>query len=408
MARKKATTRTDASEPLARLPSAVAGVSVPLGVQVMTPTEERRERELEEVLEGLGTDGRVRVWHIIDGRSTYAGELTLDGFSLDVLMDTYGGGDKALAFYQGRQKVESLRVSLDPSIPARNPKQKTQPGQAGGSTPVADMSNLFATMAQSQMASMQMFQGMMALSQQTNAQMMQAVTAMLTAKPERDPLDVATKIAELTNRKETTPASELFSIFEKGMNVAAKLNGGDDDGTLSIAREGLNVLGKIVENNGRQAQATTTTTPQRYISGGQGNGSANVGPVERGSNVGGIADDPSARGVATLETTSGVAMNERPWVAAARPSLPLLTMVIGNVQPSTAAQAIADRLSEDQFSDLLDDIESGTPLEFAQRFQQYFGLAFPNESVTEWMVQTVGELQALVEPDDAPETPAES
>lgn len=378
--RKQASAEDD--EPLARLPA--SAVPVPAPSVAPSLTEERRERELEDLLSELGTDGRIKVWHVIDGKSSYAGEMSLDGFNLDALTDSYGGGDKTLVFYQGRQKVDTLRVSLDPSIPPRNPRApKPNAPQASGGSGLGDMTALIGAMAQSSMSSMQMMQTMMMQSQQTTTTMLQAVATALTASRgnDRDPMDTAVKIAELMKVNTATPASELFSVFEKGMNIAAKMNGnGDEDGTLALAREGLGVVAKIVENNKTPVATRVPPAPPRIPASSM---PATATPV---------AADPQP----VQETVT----SERPWVAAARPAAALLLLSIGNVRPETAADMIADRLTEDQFSDLLDDIESGTPGDFVQRFTQYFQLQSLDDNTTRWMLACVQAIKAQVEPDD--------
>lgn len=94
---------------------------------------------------------------------------------------------------------------------------------------------------------------------------------------------------------------------------------------------------------------------------------------------------------------------ERPWVTAARSKSGLLLLSIGNVRAETAADMIADNLTDEQFADLLDDIDSGTPQEFVSRFAQYFGFVLDEPSST-WLLACVEALRALVEPEDLPES----
>ena len=128
------------------------------GVPLMSATEERRERELEDILNEVGSDARVKVFQIIDGKASYAGDLSAEGFTLDVLLDNYGGGEKSLTIMQGKTKVETVRVSLDPSIPAKNPRAAKVATAPGG---MPDMSSVLATMAASQMQSAQAMVSMM-------------------------------------------------------------------------------------------------------------------------------------------------------------------------------------------------------------------------------------------------------
>ena len=408
---RKRTTITAADEPLARLP-----LTAPTAPPAVPPSAlaERREQDLEDLLSELGTDGRIKIWHVIDGKSSYAGEMSLDGFTLDALTDAFGGGDKTLVFYQGREKKETLRVSLDPSIPPRNPKAPrpnvAQTPNAG--VGLGDMTALIAAMAQSSMSSMQMMQTMMAQSQQMTTTMLNAVATVLASrKDERDPMDVAVRMAELIKGNGgNTPASELFTIFEKGMNVAKNLGGSDEDGTLSLAKEGLSLVGKIVEKQTAQTAAPVARRLPPNVPPGSR-------PMPNGRPVGegdAVSAAPSASAPPSANATSGAGIvdvadgPERPWVAAARPAAALLLLAIGNVQPDTAANMIADRLTEEQFGDLLDDIEAGTPGEFVSRFARYFAIEDMDDNTTRWMLDCVASIRALVEPETDLPTDTES
>lgn len=393
--RKRAST-TD--EPLARLPALpAAGVSTPLGAQ--SPAQERRDREWEELVEEVGTEGRIKVWHVVNGKSIYAGEMSIDGFSLETLMDTYGGGDKSLVFYSGKTKHETTRVSLDPSIPIKNPRgataaPTTPAPQAGG---LGDIATVLATMAQMSMQAAQSQSQMM-------TGMVTAVTALLAAKPEKDPTELALKVVEAMKPASqaggATSAAELFTIFEKGMNMADKFKGGDEDGTLALAREGLGVVAKIVENQGkvqfRPRPAAPPPPPRGNLPSGHAStpGAGGTGGAPPVADAGGVGGGADAQGIAETQVVS-----VRPWVDAARPAAALLLLSIGNVEPATAAQVIADRLDDDAFSDLLSDIEAGTPAEFLERFREYFGLEPFTDDTGRWMLSLIQEVKALVDED---------
>jgi hypothetical protein len=397
MARRKPTEET----PLARLPA--VGVSIPIGQQQPTVTEERREREWEELVDAVGTDGRIRVWHIIQGKSIWAGEMTTDGFSLDTLMDTYGGGDKSLVFYQGKQKVDTLRVSLDPSIPVRNPRSPPAPvgAVAPASSGAADFTPMIAAMS-----------AMMAASAQNSAEILRGVVALITTRPpERDPMDLVTKVLEVTKPVQSTPATELFSVFEKGMSMANALRG-DDDGTLAIAKEGLGIVGKIVEGQNLQRRAPAAALPpgaNPRSGGAGGEGGAIVGRIHNAPPVAHGAG--SGSGGPAQGATETPMVSVRPWVDAARPAAGYLLLAMGQFRPPTVADMIADRLDDAAFSDLIQDIEAGTPAEFLDRFRGYFGI--PAEQFTDemvrWMlelVQSVKELVGDLEGEDLPPEPS--
>lgn len=375
----------------------------------LTPTEERRERELEDILDAIGSDGRVRIWHVIEGKATFAGEMSMQGFTLDVLLDTFGGGDKSLVFYQGKSKVDAARVSLDPSIPIRNPKHKggaVVMGAAPGGVGVGDVTAMMTAMSQQGLSSMQMMQTMMAASAASQASMMQSIVAMMTARPERNSLDDVVKIAEVLKPAGGSGGSDdMLKWLDRGLNLAGKIGGGDEDGTMGVVREGLGVIAKIVENNGGQRRGAVAARPVLPAPQGMGAPAGLAGSAASGPGAGDTASvrrvgDDVLSGDRGGEMAGQSDMSDRVWVRAARPSMPLLGMAIGNVTPHTAASMIADRLSEDAFGDLLDDIEHDGPDAFMQRFEGYFGLTFPSDDTRAWMRACLSALQEMMEPDD--------
>jgi hypothetical protein len=362
---------------LAILPSMV-GSSMVMGGET---TEERRERELEDILTELGSDTRVKVYHVVDGKPVYAGEIPAEGFTLDSLLDAFGGGDKTLAFYQGKEKKDITRVALDPTVPIKSPRTTGARAAAtpGGGNNFGDMAALIAAMAQASMSSTQMMHTMMAASQGQMTMMLNAVTAMMAANKGTDPMEMAVKIGELMRTNSPTGAKELLEVFEKGMSMRDKLGGGEDgDGVMDIASKGLDIVGKLVAaNNQPNGHRPPMIAPPRQPS-------PQLPPAAPPSIV--VASPPS---------------QDRAWVAAARPSFPLLSLSIGNVRPATAVDVLADRMTDDQFDDLLDDIEAGTPDEFIGRFESYFAVTVKDEPTRDWLRQLVAALLATVESDDA-------
>lgn len=384
--------RATATVELARLPDPGAAVVTPGGTGgafVIEPrqntTDERRDRELEEILQEIGSDGRVKVWHVIDGQAAYGGEMSLDGFSLDVLLHTYGGGQKTLVIYQGKERKETIRVSLDPSIPPRNPNA----GRLGGATVPPG-----ATTAGPGFGDFATVLGMIAKSSidqaQQNSQMMinlmTAITAAMSANRGPDTTDQAIRIAQVLKGDGNGPsatAKDMLEIFEKGMNVASKLGGGDgDDGTLSLVSKGLDIISNVVANAPGMRAVMPPVAPPRLPA-------ASTPPASDA----GVQEDSIVS-----SATSPVAVT-RPWVAEALPARQLLLITIGNVTPATAASVIADRLSDAAFGDLIADIESGTPDEFIGRFEGYFGTPVQREDVRDWLRQLVAAVVALVEPE---------
>lgn len=335
-----------------------------------TVTEERREVELEDLLSEVGGDGRIRVWQIVDGKSAYAGEMSIVDFNLDLLMETYGGGDKSLVVYQGKIKRETFRVSLDPSIPPRNPRvPKVTGGQSSGSPGFGEISSVLAAMAQSQMAQSSAQSSAMAQSSQMMGQMMTAVVGamatMMTARPEKDPLDIAVKIAELS-RGNAAPGgdmAQMIDMMERGMRIGEKLGGKDDgDGVMGVVGEGMKTLGVLVDGivttKKLEAQRTQGAVPNA--------GTATV-PVRELVLMKGASENP------TTEEANVPAV--RPWVDVSRPQIGLLLSAAKFMSPAAAAETVANSMADDVFFDLIDDIRDQTAPGFGARLLQYFPAA---------------------------------
>ena len=371
-------------------------VRVPVASQ-LTVTEERRERELEEVLDQIGTDGRVRVWNIIEGKPEYAGEMAMEGFSLETLMDVFGGGEKTLAFYQGRERVDSVRVALDRSVPPRNPRVKSlPPGATPAQAPGQDLSvaNLMLT-------------GMSAImkaSAESSTLMMNMMAEMAKSRtPDRDPLDAVSKAVELIKATTPPPApapgldvSKAFELFEKGMNVASKLGGGgDEDGTTSIIKEGIGAVGRMAEAiiATRQQQPPPPATDPHQLE---------LAPVPNPAPVSGNGVTSSVPSVARpMQPT-------RAWHRAVLPHYDDLKMAARFLSGDSAAIELLRRIPEptpgepDVLDDLMDDLED----EAAPGFVARVSVAFPELVLSpEWVALFHETLKANMEEEGEEEDP---
>lgn len=361
-------------------------------VPVQTVTEERRERELEDILEDLGTDSRIRVWQIQDGKSSYAGEISAEGFTLDSLLETFGGGEKSLAIVQGKRVVEKTKVFLDPSVPAKNPRSPKGAAQpaAGG---LGDISGLIAAQAAQSMSMMQMVQGMMSMSQQSTSALVTAMTGMLAANNanKKDPTELALQIAQvLKGNDKGAGTTEMFAMLKEGISLGERLGGGDDDdGVMGVVKEGVSILGNLV--NG--------IVEDRKVKAAQARLQAGAPPVmdSREANPGTEARMPD--NIST--TTDGM----RPWVRAAAPHIGKLMSAAGFLTPRAAADTLAERLGEDEFNDLLDDMYDQEGGGFGVRLVQYFPQV--KDIDPEWIgavIQTI--LTEYVDESDDAEIPA--
>jgi hypothetical protein len=319
-----------------------------------TPTEERREVEFEEILNELGSDSRVKVWQIIDGKSSYAGEMSGAEFSLDTLLETYGGGDKSLVIYQGKTKKDTVRVSLDPSIAPRNPRTARLVAGQPAAGPAGDMSGMFATMMAAQMQSMSATQQMM-------TGMVTAVTTLMAARPDKDPTDMALKIAEILRPKDNDGGGGsmdlMMSMLDRGLNIGKAIGaGGESDSVMPIIGEGVKTLGHLIDG---------IVTEKK----------ANADAIRRGiipATTSAPATGPTAPALETITQPVEEIVNVRPWVDAARPHMGLLLSAARFMSPEAAADTVSRALTDDQFFDLVEDIQDQTAPGFGPRLLAYF------------------------------------
>lgn len=329
------------------------------GFAVLSPTEERRERELEDILSELGSDARVKVWQLIDGKSSYAGDMSADGFTLDGLLEAFGGGDKRLVIMQGKTRVETVAVSLDPSIPPKNPRG---PKAAAGSSPGGmDVINIFGALAQQQAQSSSMMMTMM-------TGIIGALTTVMTTTKQADPIAQAIQIAQVLKPNEGGGSvSEQMAMFREGMQLAERYagKGEEEDGVMSVVSKGMDTLGVLV--NGLVAERQAKAAAVRALP--PGYSPSQLAPTIHGA---GDSFDGASGGSDTPPDDAGPVMSIRPWVDAVRPHFAQLVGASKFLPPSAAADAISKMLTDEQFNDLVDDIENPEGGGFGVRLSEYF------------------------------------
>lgn len=377
---------------------------------VLTLTEERRTAELEDIIDEIGSESRVRVWQIVEGKSSFAGEMSGDGFTLDALLDAYGGGDKALAIYQGRVCVSRVRVSLDPTIPAKNPRQPKLPTGAvpapNGSTDA--MQALLTGIAAQQIQSAQAMASMM-------TGIVGALTTVMTAtKPQKDPMEMAVELMKVMRPSggEGSSPSDFLSALKQGIDIGERIGGSkeDDDGVMTAVNKGLDTLGIVVQgvladrHRQNQQPALPVAQPVQPV---QPSPIAEPVMSHESTDFPGQPFGPGdtvTEGPAIPEPVTGTI---RPWVAAARPYIGQLFAASRFMKPDAAASTIADNLDDDQFFDLMDDLQDETGGGFGVRLRQYFPREVENTD-PEWIGEVLRILitEHLEDDDDAPAAPS--
>jgi hypothetical protein len=283
------------------------------------------------------------------------------------------------------------------------------------------MSAMLTTFMTAQLQSMQ-------ASQQMMTGMVSAITALMTARPEKDPMEVALQMARLMKEGQASGGgvgtAEVLGLLEKGIGMGKLLSGGsEDDGTLGVVREGLGIVGKIVDAQASQASSrgggggagAAAYDGRRYLGAGgaeqnPAHGAAGAGTDGRARGGGAVAavghDDPSG-GTSDAEDgrtgrTAGagpVSQGTRPWVRAVGGHFNTLAAVAGWMTPATAAHAISDRLDDEAFADLLDDIQDTTPPGFGGRLKVVYPVAA--SVAPEWLEEVVTLLLTDFSQDDS-------
>jgi hypothetical protein len=217
--------------------------------------------------------------------------------------------------------------------------------------------------------------------------------ATLLLQNRKDPTDLALKIAEVMKPAAAPPAAasgtDVLSALEKGIALATRLGnrGGGGDGAgesiMPVVAEGIKgiaaVVGAIAQERANASGTGAAPIPQR------------------------IAAPAPPPAVLEHEGSHVAPPNDRPWLAVVRPSLGFLLDAARFMSPSSAADTIGRNLTDEQFTDLRDDIADVTPPGFLGRLAQEFP---PIANVpAPWLAELVAELEA-VELTDEPEPDA--
>lgn len=354
--------------------------------------EDRREEQLESILAQIGdADLRIGVYHVVDGKATFAGHMVGE-FSLDVLLDTFGGGDKQLRVYQGAEHKGTFTVSLDPSVPNTSPRARaaeaarraaiTAPG--GGPAVDPSFNNLVLTLLTNSQ-------------KQTEALMtalVGTVTANKQAAPAVDPSEYFIKAVDAVMKLQPkeNPGSgpggfaDLLAIMDRGIAIGKSVGGnGDDASVTGVIGKGLEAVTEILRtaqksraNDAPPAGTRVAMVPAPELP----STTQHASPTDATNDV--------AAHMTPLHTQPPVDPSTlRPWVRKARPliaGIPMLGPWITNVSPSTVADMVNDKLDELEYDDLMSDI--GTTDEslaaFAGRLNTYFPELMPHVTA-EWL-----------------------
>lgn len=372
MAKKKP--QDGGAEPeLPRLPGGGGSEVDEIAQAESDPRTDLANKELEEILGELGSGARVRVQRVNfeTGTPAWVGDIPASGFSLEVLADTFGGGRYYLTIFVGKEQKGGRHIQeIDNTIPPRNPRAPrgaVAPSSGGTANDI-----LLSIMAASAESSKRMMESM--------GVMMQGFATAMTARPEKDPLDVATKLIELTRPqgREARPMSELREMMEF-VETARGPGGGDGDGTMAVVSKAIDTVGDIVKRTPIPAQVPPrVAVPPRPA--------AAIAPTAP------VVQSPPVPGDIPV-------LPSRPWLDAIQPHLTMLRTMAGSINPGTVADIIADKFTDDQWVDLIADIVAGMTVgqpitietvgPFARGAAQRLGLS---EEQVPWLAEVVKEV----------------
>lgn len=350
---------------------------------------ERTERDIDDVLSQVGSSAEVRILRVNSdtGNPALAGKVKAEDFSLDLLMEHYGGGSYILKVYDGKELVGKVSYEVDSSIPAKNPRMR-QAAAPAQQNPNDVLTAMIAGQAESNRRTMEMMTAMMAGVTTMMTSMMTA--AKTTQQPSVDPLAMLEKAA--TIMRPATPTKSAIGELKELMELREMLvpEAATDDGTMGVVSKAIDTIGKIAD---RQPVPQQRRVPPR----------ATATP----------ASLPPQAEVAEPMTSNRV------WIQESLPHMPMLRLQLGVLSPEKAAGVIAALLSDEAFSDLYLDISDGvsvgtdvsaqTLMPFAERTVKQ--LQLPVEH-TAWLAQTALELVVIYNDefgeDDESEQSAES
>ena len=309
--------------------------------------EGRSERDIDDVLAQVGAGAEVRILRVNPdtGNPAIAGKVKAEDFSLDLLMEHYGGGSYILKVFDGKELVGKVPYEVDASIPARNPRApKGVSGQPVQQSPQDLLMAIVAGQADSSRKSMELMTTMMAGFAQAMTGIVTATRAVAPA-PAQNPLELLKAAADII--RPTTPARSALGDLKDMIEVVDVLRGenaGSGDAELALVGKAIDTVGKIVERQPMPSRTQAPPAPALAFT------NPPAGPLPVGDTI-------------QLSPSTGTPM--RLWMKEVEPHLPMLRAVIGHVAPQTAASMIDDVLNKGSdvlspaFGDLVQDITDG-------------------------------------------------
>lgn len=381
------------------------------------------ESGIMAVMTGLPTDAVIEVWRRDEQTKTYGftgKRYAPDEFTIEQVEQDLGGGNFQMRIrfqdpstgHRGYMKGSRLfaiegeprtvrvvgRGEDDAPMPGVNGMMPLVPGRAGegggGMIELAMMTllkqmqdnataNLEAQRSQNQMM-LEFVKGMRGNG--PDPLVLELIRAMA-GRP--DPMAELGKFAELLRNNQTPAAQNTFrEVLEtmKLMKENADIFGGgaSEDPTMAMVGRGLDVLGKIVEQQATQPRPVVPAPkPAAAVAPGKV-------PAVDTSVAGTIAPAPAR----TLQLVGDTEM--RMWKGRVKPMLGAVKNFSQMMSPHTAASWVLDQASEDEDADIRADVQDTTPPGFVERAMADFK---PDADVSDFIRETLEELEGFVHDD---------
>lgn len=372
--------------------------------------------DLDMIMEQLtGEAEYIVLWRTdgTTGKQEHVDKVALSRFSAEYVKERHGGGDYIFRAYGaklkgGRRRVQKYKeFSIDKSLAPKS-----------GSAAAVWKERM---PAESRGGDVEPRRGMPAWLETTLAAsvpvLIAGVVAALTKEKTADPLLI--ELIKTRNTGGSTDpvalqallADERARAIELGKEMGRggrRRGGGDDDDeddrdpTIRLISDGITTLSEFAQGYRTNAETEAKKAAAETGSGGA-TGSDGLLPAHpRDSAVDRLEGNGNRAEASTgAETTPGAGSAVRPWVEAASPYMGMLKLAKG-MSPATAAALISENLDDEQFSDLMADIEDVTDGGILPRLAGYFP-SLGNVNI-EWFRAVIDEIAATADPIDEPAT----
>jgi hypothetical protein len=375
-------------------------------------SEDEAESIFAELRKENGTAPKATVKRVdpVTGKQTWLGEIASDQATQEYVATRWGGGKyflkhKVAKPTGGWRYAFHQTFEIDPSVKPQAPEPAAPSSGAAlllGGAPAdpskmttdqlmqAGIMGLFTQMQNLNALTLSFAERIAKASDQPRTSLVDQLVPFVPVFQEMvrarsggsDPTELAVKLAGLMKR-DNVGLGDVMTIVKQVLEMSGKGPPSEGDSTLAVVREGIGTLGKAVD--AFAANAESRRQPP-------------TGMVGHPVRVVDASPSPSSQ-----PSTPSASVSDRPWVAEARPHLPLLLANAHAVPAEAAALMIEKNLSDVGWDDFITDLKT-------EGFESRLVTSFPAASAVsaEWFGQvrtTLLEWVAQAERDQAANQP---